>query len=248
MSEYLSSEAIVLRSKDYKEDDKIISIYTLKKGKMRALVKGVKKNTSKLRSAVQTFCVTDLTFALSKGIPVVINGENSRVFDRLKDDYLRMSYASMLCEFVDKIMPENETDEEVYKILKASLAAISEGNPWSGANGGILRLLSHLGYGAEYKTCAFCGKNLKMTEVYYSSDGLACFDCAKMEGSCRKLSTEAAVIIQALQEMALEKTGYIYASGRGKDEVDKYIDLQLDNVLEYPLKSRNFLQKLAADA
>ena len=244
MSEYLSSEAIILRSKDYKEDDKIVSIYTIKNGKMRALVKGVKKNTSKLRAAVQPFCVTNLTLALSKGIPVVINGENSRSFDKLKDDYLRMSYASMLCEFVDKIMPENEIDEDVYVILKDSLAAISEGNPWSGANGGILRLLSHLGYGAEYKTCTFCGKSLKMAEAYYSSDGLACFECAKMEGSCRKLSVEGAVIIQALQEMPLNMTGQIYASDKGKDEVDRYIDLQLDNVLEYPLKSRDFLQKV----
>ena len=244
MSEYLSSEAIVLRSKDYKENDKIVSIYTVKNGKMRALVKGVKKNTSKLRSAVQPFCVTNLTFALSKGIPVVINGENSRSFDKAKDDYLRTSYASMLCELVDKVMPENEVDEGVYEILKAALAAIGENNPWSGANSGILRLLSHLGYGAEYKTCAFCGKSLNMAEVYYSRDGLACLECAKMEGNCRKLSMEAAVIINAMQEMVLEMTGHIYASKKGKEEVDRYIDWQIDNVLEYPLKSRDFLHEV----
>ena len=59
MSEYLSSEAVVLKSQDYKEDDNIITIFGEKTGKLWAVVKGVKKSNSKLRGAVQGFSVTD---------------------------------------------------------------------------------------------------------------------------------------------------------------------------------------------
>lgn len=245
MNGYLSSEAIILRSQDYKEDDKLITFYSVQMGKMRALVKGAKKNNSKLRGAVQPFSVTNLTITMGKTIPVVINGENSRSFNGLQEDYMRLSYASVLSELVDKIMPENEPDEEIYAVLRDALGAISSGNPWSGANAGIFHLLTHLGYGAEYKTCAFCGQTLETSKKIFShADGLACAECAKEQEDCRSLRTESVTVIWALQELPLKKAGQIYASAQAIAEVDRYIDMQLKNILDYPLKSRDFSKSL----
>ena len=115
MSEYLSSEAVVLKSQDYKEDDKIITIFGEKTGKLRAVVKGVKKSNSKLRGAVQGFSVTDLTFTKGKVMPIVIAGEVVKSFNGAADDYTKVNYACILSEFVDKAMPEGEIDETIYK-------------------------------------------------------------------------------------------------------------------------------------
>ena len=55
VSDYVSTVALVLRAKDYKEADQLLTVYTKAKGKMTVLAKGVKKNSSKLRGGLQLF-------------------------------------------------------------------------------------------------------------------------------------------------------------------------------------------------
>lgn len=239
MSEYLSSEAVVLKSQDYKEDDKIITIFGEKTGKMRALVKGVKKSNSKLRGAVQGFSVTDLTFAKGKMLPIVIAGEAVKSFSGAAEDYSRMNYACILGEFVDKAMPEGEIDETIYKLLKKGIRIISEKNPWSGCMGMLLRIIDHLGYAAEYQTCVFCGRDLAAEEnVYYHADGLVCAECAQASDEmCAALSMESRSVLHAVQVIATEQLGQVYVSTRAQAQIEHYIELQLGNILDYPLKS-----------
>ena len=247
MSEYLSSEAIILKSRDYREDDKLITFFGAKSGKMSALVKGAKKSGSKLRGAVQIFSVTDLTLAQGKTMPIVIGAEPIKSFNGLAEDYLRINYASILSEFVDKVMPEKAADEEVYNAFKTGIRTIADANPWSGCIGAIFRLLEHLGYGAEYRACTFCGRNLnEEKKVYAHLDGLVCSVCAAEAGEeCRELSRESTTILNALENFEAEKFGQIYASSRAKKEIEDYLELQLGNILDYPLKSWEIHKNIA---
>lgn len=239
MSEYLSSEAVVLKSQDYKEDDKIITIFGEKTGKLRAVVKGVKKSNSKLRGAVQGFSVTDLTFTKGKVMPIVIAGEVVKSFNGAADDYTKVNYACILSEFVDKAMPEGEINETIYELLKRGIRIISENNPWSGCMGILLRIIDHLGYAAEYQACVFCGRDLAAEEnVYYHADGLVCAECAQASGEmCSELSRESGSVLRALQSISTEQLGQVYASTRAQVQIEHYIELQLGNILDYPLKS-----------
>ena len=54
MADYFSTEGLILRAQDYKETDQLLTIYTIERGKIKALVKGVKKTTSKLRLAMRS--------------------------------------------------------------------------------------------------------------------------------------------------------------------------------------------------
>ncbi len=245
MDEYLSSEAIILKSQDYKENDKIITFFGKNTGKMRALVKGAKKSNSKLRGAIQSFSITDLTLTKGKAMPIVINGEVKKSFAGISDDYLAINYACILGEFVDKIMPEAESDTEVYDLLKAGIMAMSERNAWSGCMGAIFRLMEHMGYGAEYQSCIFCGTELKNgSRIYCHGDGLACEACSKESGEKGYLlSRESVAVIRFLQELAVENMGQVYASTKAKAEIERYIELQLSNILDYPLKSWEIYKK-----
>lgn len=239
MSEYLSSEAIILKSRDYKEDDKLITFFGAETGKMSALVKGAKKSNSKLRGAVQTFGISDLTMALGKTMPIIIGAEPVKSFNGVAADYLSINYASILSEFIDKVMPEKAVDEEVYAILKTGIETIADANPWSGCMGALFRLLEHLGYGAEYRTCVFCGQNLRTEKnIYTHFDGLTCAACAEASGEeCQKLSRESVTVINAIGSLAADKIGQIYASTRAEKEIEEYLEQQMSNILDYPLKS-----------
>lgn len=56
-------QAIVLRSIDYKDNDKLVSLYTLERGKLFASLKGVKKAGAKLKHAGEPFCFGEFMIA-----------------------------------------------------------------------------------------------------------------------------------------------------------------------------------------
>jgi len=47
---------IVLKASDYKDDDKLLRLYTLEQGKIGAVMRGVKKAKARLKIASQIFC------------------------------------------------------------------------------------------------------------------------------------------------------------------------------------------------
>ena len=49
--------AIVLKSVDYKDNDKILTLYSPEKGKITAGIKGVKKSGAKLKFASEPFAL-----------------------------------------------------------------------------------------------------------------------------------------------------------------------------------------------
>ena len=55
LSQYISTNALILKAKDYKEADQLLTVYTQSSGKLTVLAKGLKKNQSKLRGSLQIF-------------------------------------------------------------------------------------------------------------------------------------------------------------------------------------------------
>ena len=49
-------KGIVLRARDYKESDKILTLLTFEKGKISVKARGAKKAKSKLKAFCQPFC------------------------------------------------------------------------------------------------------------------------------------------------------------------------------------------------
>ena len=58
-------KGIVLKTKEYKDNDKLLTILTLEKGKILVKARGVKKSKSKLKAFCQSFCFADFELVSS---------------------------------------------------------------------------------------------------------------------------------------------------------------------------------------
>ena len=56
-------DAIVIRTADYGESDRMLTLFTLQRGKLSAAAKGVRKAGAKLRFAAQPFCFAEYVLA-----------------------------------------------------------------------------------------------------------------------------------------------------------------------------------------
>ena len=72
--------AIVIRAVDYKDNDRILTLYSLEKGKITAGIKGVKKAGAKLKFASEPFCFAEYILAEKNGRYTVTGASYYEIF------------------------------------------------------------------------------------------------------------------------------------------------------------------------
>jgi len=87
----VKTEAIVLQAIDYKDDDKLLTLFSPTLGKITAGIRGVKKPKAKLAFSAQPFCFAEYILAEKGGRYTVTNAYLHESFFslRIKTVYIR---------------------------------------------------------------------------------------------------------------------------------------------------------------
>ena len=247
MADYFSTEGLILRAQDYKETDQLLTIYTIERGKIKALVKGVKKTTSKLRGGLGLFGYSRLTFTEGKVFPVIINAEGIEGFAPLRSDFTKMSYAGYAAELLDNLIVAEEKDEELFQLIMKIWPLLTQKDPWLAVKILEVRILEKMGYQLQQHNCLHCGSTLKEQHNYRGCvGGVLCEACSNkvLEEPTTVFSLEVMAGLKALQNMDWELLSCLAFSSSGKQQLDNYLELQLDSILERPLKTKNFIRQM----
>ena len=81
--------ALVLRAVDYKDNDKILTLYSLERGKITAGIKGVKKSGAKLKFASEPFAFCEFVLAEKQGRYTVIGATYIDSFFSLRTSLIK---------------------------------------------------------------------------------------------------------------------------------------------------------------
>ncbi len=180
---------IVLNSHDLGESDKILNIYTKENGLVRAVVKGVRKPTSKFSGKVDQLSCCYFHFAKGKNLDTVCDCEQINSFPSLRSNLTRLTNAVLFLEIVSNFAYEDEGDSHhVYDLLYESLNNLQvSNNPDLDSISFISEFLSLHGYKPQFKTCVHCSEDVEgdirsAQTVPYSSilGGILCNECAKI--------------------------------------------------------------------
>src|SRR5690554_1274690 len=162
----IRTEAIVLKQFDLGEADKIITFFTKDYGKVRAVAKGVRKSRSSMSGIVLPFNYNLVTIYRGKSIDRINQVRNIFSFNRLREDLVKMAYASFVTEAVERVSQENQANEALFALLLSTLHKIMV------AEEGLLyielifkiSLLVVLGLKPQLDYCAICNKKLDYWE------------------------------------------------------------------------------------
>lgn len=244
MEQYQHVNGIILRSRDYKEADQLLTVYSRELGKLTVRARGVKKTASKLRSGIMLFSHTNLVLTAGKGFPIVTDAFTETAFPLLRTDFSRMSYASYAAELLDQVVAEGQPDQQLFVLLLQSLYLLEHIDPWLAVRNLELRLLEQQGYGLQLDHCLHCGGSLRGERFYGIQGGLQCQRCGKPTENSAVLSQEGLTVLKALDTIPMHKLGLVYISQEGRRSVEQYLELQLQQILSWPLKSRDFLRQI----
>ena len=111
-------KGIVLKTVNYKEADKIASIFTLEEGVIAVKFTGVRRDKAKLKAMSQPFSFCEFTINKTKEHRTVVSASAIDLFNNLSTDYTRMMCGYIVLDMVKSILPEEKVESEIFLAQK----------------------------------------------------------------------------------------------------------------------------------
>jgi len=182
----VETEGIVTKEVKYGDTSRIITLITKDYGKISAIANNVRTGKSKLLSGLSLFVYSDFVLYEGKGKSSSlyrINEINVREpFKSIKESIDKMAYASYFADVVNKIVKENNPDQEMLRLLLNVLYFIDK----DAADFELLKPVFEIktaeicGYSPDFSECGKCGS--KENIIYLDPIGGSglCENCGRL--------------------------------------------------------------------
>lgn len=144
------TQGLVIKLIDYKDADKLASIFTYDYGVITAKFVGIKKEKAKLKAVAQPFTFAEFNFATRAGNKVVSGAHLIDNFYQLMTDYNKTICGYILLDIIKSIIPENKPEQDLFLLTISSLKKIEDQNEYVATIDFILKFLHFSGIGIEF--------------------------------------------------------------------------------------------------
>ncbi|MGM8214141.1 DNA repair protein RecO [Bacillaceae bacterium W0354] len=117
---------IIVRTRDYGETNKIVTLYTREYGLLSAVARGAKKPKSRMAAITQPFIYGLFLIQLGKGLGTIHQGEIEHSMRKIREDIIKTAYAAYICELLTKVVQEKEPNPSLFDELFTSLERMQD--------------------------------------------------------------------------------------------------------------------------
>lgn len=151
-------QALVLRTWRLGETDRILSLLTAGRGKVRAVAKGVRRPGSRFGGRLEPYGLVDLQLYEGRSLDVVSQAELIAPHAHVQGDWSRSTAAATMSELTDVVAQEGQADHRLFLLLRAALDALDAGPPDPGVflDAFLLRVAGSQGFPVRVRTCVVC--------------------------------------------------------------------------------------------
>ncbi len=234
----LKTRGIVIRKANFGEADRILTILTSDRGKIRVVAKGVRRTKAKLAGWLDMFADNELELAEGRNLDIVTAAVGVRNFATGDLSLQQTGLMYYICELVDKLLEETHEVTGVFPLLQETLTAIVGKSVLLEISKTYfeIKLLTILGFAPELYRCVVSGKELNADDSLHFSyrlGGVVC-DAGNQDDFAPAISKEGIKLLRLLQKYPLEAISKIKVS----DEVIKETSYLMSEFVEYVTDSR----------
>lgn len=205
----LSTPAIVLGSMRLGEADKLITFFTVKRGKLKGVAQGARRMKSRFGASLEPFTHCTLIIFEKGGEKLARINQTDILhsFQPLREDWSSIESASRMADLTMHMTPDSEPNPEIFNLLLQGLTFLEgKKDPVLTLILFINRLIMHSGYQCRWDTCLKCQHLFKAgvrQTLYFSpsAGGTLCAACAKNTTTLTPLSQSTRAFLSATQKM-----------------------------------------------
>ncbi|MBI3597538.1 MAG: DNA repair protein RecO [Nitrospirae bacterium] len=235
------TEAIVLNGIRLGEADKLVTLLTAKKGKVKAVANGARRPRSRFGAALEPF--THCNVILFEKKPTILMRMNQadilQPFMKIREDLDRINAAARMVQIVSALLPEGEANPEIFSLLRTGLGEVEKRDrlEWL-VRAFEIRCLKHAGYQARLDRCLICHREIDSIRVYFSpmNGGTLCGSCARtIRDPLEPVSPGTVSLLRLVGRMNWSGLFRLKATPRMLQEVKSVMDAHFTFILGRPL-------------
>lgn len=254
----ITTQALVLRTVDYGEADRVVTLLTRELGKISALARGARRSHKRFGAGLALFGVGEAGLVDKPGAELLTmeSFAAARGFSRIGLDVTKVALGGYVSELVRELVPTRQPDEAVFRLALDVLTLLDEEEPRAEMMRVFeLRLLEAVGLRPTLDHCLVCGEEAAAGDddapaVGFdpTRGGLVCAGCRSAGAGGRTLSSRGHRLLVAAQALTVdalrggvERVGLV---GRDNIECRDVLAAFIEAHLGRPLKSVEFIHKL----
>lgn len=238
-------EGIVIRSMDYGEGHKIISVYTREAGRMSVMARGAKKLKSRHGAITQLFTYGQFVVYKSGQMGTLNAGEIIDSHQKLREDLMKGAYAAYLAEMAEKLTGEMEPNSMLFEQLLAAFKGIEEGKPpYAISHIMEMKMLMLSGYLPELDQCVSCGREDGEMAFSITGGGILCPSCRARDPQAIGIGPGTLKLLRLFRQVDLRRLGQIEIKPVTETQLKICMRGLMDTYLDARWKSRSFLDQM----
>jgi DNA repair protein RecO (recombination protein O) len=195
------TKAIILKRQNYKESDRLLTLFSDDLGKISAIAKGARKFGSKNLGLLEPFTIND--FILSKGRNLYLISEVSPIYapNSLNAEIIKSFNTES--EIIIKLLPDSEPNKHLFatfeEIIKDSIV-----NPRLKEAYLITKIIKNQGIQPQLNKCVRCDSKVSEPLISISAGGLISESCKNRFPDVKRISKNTVKFWRILSELEFQ--------------------------------------------
>ncbi len=174
--------AIVLRHVDYRDNDRIVTLFSPSRGRVDAVIRNCRRPKSHNLNSGELFALGDYMLIESGGRVTVTSVHLIETFYPLRQDYERLTCGTWLLALTEAVIEPEQERQELFLLLLHTLSRLTfSDQPWRPLLAGfLLHFSSCEGFKPRLNHCVMCGRRMGEEGPFFfdpAEGGLCCASC-----------------------------------------------------------------------
>ncbi|MZH46298.1 MAG: DNA repair protein RecO, partial [Nitrospinae bacterium] len=177
------TRAIVIKSMNLSESDRLVTFMTENHGKVKCVAKGARKVKNRFWGALEPMSLIHLIYFGKEHQSLFRLNQSDIIesFQTIREDFDKLYTGVYFLDLIDAMVLEGHWDPEIFSLLYQALAALDHQTELDPLRRLFeVRLLSLSGYKPQLENCVICRKKHEngMLPFSYTHNGIVCSSCS----------------------------------------------------------------------
>ncbi|HHF7010892.1 DNA repair protein RecO [Streptococcus mutans] len=238
------TRGLVLYNRQFREDDKLVKIFTETSGKHMFFVRHA--TNSKLSSVIQPLILADFILKINNhGLSYIEDYKGVSLFKEINADIYKLAYATYLVSLADAAISDAVYDAPLFAFLIKTLELMDEGLDYEIlTNIFEIQILDRFGVQLNFHDCVFCHRVGLAFDFSHRYSGLLCPEHYEKDLYRSHLDPNVPYLLNQFQTLHFDSLKTISVKPDMKQKLRKFIDEVYEDYIGLRLKSKKFIDDL----
>ena len=238
------TRGLVLYNRQFREDDKLVKIFTETSGKHMFFVRHA--TNSKLSSVIQPLILANFILKINNhGLSYIEDYKGVSLFKEINADIYKLAYATYLVSLADAAISDAVYDAPRFAFLIKTLELMDEGLDYEIlTNIFEIQILDRFGVQLNFHDCVFCHRVGLAFDFSHRYSGLLCPEHYEKDLYRSHLDPNVPYLLNQFQTLHFDSLKTISVKPDMKQKLRKFIDEVYEDYIGLRLKSKKFIDDL----